>query len=135
MSPFFHVCILKLIFKERVQNCVRHYLWVQEGSAVLHVTVQEYIQNLNSIHMRALMSNLVDNTNKGTSIKIYTVTYNPVTLRHISILILVNDQLDALFFNVFISTPIHVSSSKCSSSGGPTWSLTRITSRCTVNKT
>ena len=34
--------------------------------------------------------------------------------------ILVNDQLDALFFNVFISTPLHVSSSKCSSSGGPT---------------
>ena len=34
--------------------------------------------------------------------------------------ILVNDQLDALFFNVFISTPLHDSSSKCSSSGGPT---------------
>ena len=33
---------------------------------------------------------------------------------------LVNDQLDALFFNVFISTPLHVSSSKCLSSGGPT---------------
>ena len=33
---------------------------------------------------------------------------------------LVNDQLDALFLNVFISTPLHVSSSKCSSSGGPT---------------
>ena len=35
--------------------------------------------------------------------------------------ILVNDQLDALFFNVFISTPLHVSCSKCSSSGGPTF--------------
>ena len=35
--------------------------------------------------------------------------------------ILVNDQLDALFSNVFISTPLHVSSSKCSSSGGPTF--------------
>ena len=35
-------------------------------------------------------------------------------------LILVNDQLDAFFFNVFISTPLHVSSSKYSSSGGPT---------------
>ena len=34
--------------------------------------------------------------------------------------ILVNDQLDALFFSVFISTPLHVSSSKCSSSGGQT---------------
>ena len=34
--------------------------------------------------------------------------------------ILVDDQLDALFFNVFISTPLHVSSSKCSSSGVPT---------------
>ena len=34
--------------------------------------------------------------------------------------ILVNDQLDALFLNVFISTPLHVSSGKCSSSGGPT---------------
>ena len=33
--------------------------------------------------------------------------------------ILVYDQLDAPFFNVFISTPLHVSSSKCSSSGGP----------------
>ena len=35
-------------------------------------------------------------------------------------LILVNDQLDALFYNVFISTPLHVSSRECSSSGGPT---------------
>ena len=34
--------------------------------------------------------------------------------------ILINDQLDALFLNVFISTPLHVLSSKCSSSGGPT---------------
>ena len=34
---------------------------------------------------------------------------------------LVNDQLDALFSNVSISTPLHVSSSKCSSSGGPTF--------------
>ena len=34
---------------------------------------------------------------------------------------LVNDQLDALFFNVFISTPLHVSSSKCLSSGEPTF--------------
>ena len=34
--------------------------------------------------------------------------------------ILVNDQTDALFFSVFISTPLHISSSKCSSSGGPT---------------
>ena len=34
--------------------------------------------------------------------------------------ILVNEQLDALFLSVFISTPLHVSSSKCSSSGGPT---------------
>ena len=33
--------------------------------------------------------------------------------------ILVNDQHDALFLNVFISTPLHVSSNKCSSSGGP----------------
>ena len=40
-------------------------------------------------------------------------------LLHLDV-ILVNDQLDALFFNVFISTPLHVSSSKCSSSGGPT---------------
>ena len=36
------------------------------------------------------------------------------------IVILVNDQLDALFLNVFISTPLRVSSSKCSSSGGST---------------
>ena len=34
--------------------------------------------------------------------------------------ILVNDQLDALFSGVFISMPLHVSSSKRSSSGGPT---------------
>ena len=34
--------------------------------------------------------------------------------------ILVNDKLNALFLNVFISTLLHVSSSKCSSSGGPT---------------
>ena len=35
-------------------------------------------------------------------------------------IILVNGQLDALFLNVFISTPLHVSSSKCSSPGGST---------------
>ena len=34
--------------------------------------------------------------------------------------VLVNDQLDALFLSVFISTPLYVLSSKCSSSGGPT---------------
>jgi hypothetical protein len=33
--------------------------------------------------------------------------------------ILGNDQLDALFLNVFIFMPLHVSSSKCPSSGGP----------------
>jgi hypothetical protein len=33
--------------------------------------------------------------------------------------ILGNDQLDALFLNVFIFIPLHVSSSMCSSSGGP----------------
>jgi hypothetical protein len=33
--------------------------------------------------------------------------------------ILGNEQLDALFLNVFIFMPLHVSSSKCSSSGGP----------------
>jgi len=31
------------------------------------------------------MSNLVDNTKKRTSIKIYAFTYNTVTLRHFSI--------------------------------------------------
>jgi hypothetical protein len=30
-----------------------------------------------------------------------------------------NDQLDALFLDAFIFMPLHVSSSKCSSSGGP----------------
>ena len=40
-------------------------------------------------------------------------------MQHLDV-ILVNDQLDALFLNVFISTPLHVSSSKCSSSGRPT---------------
>jgi hypothetical protein len=29
-----------------------------------------------------------------------------------------NEQLDALFLNVFIFMPLHVSSSKCPSSGG-----------------
>jgi hypothetical protein len=43
--------------------------------------------------MRTLMSNLVDNTNKRTSIKIYAITYNTVTLRHFSIFI------DNFFFN------------------------------------
>jgi hypothetical protein len=33
--------------------------------------------------------------------------------------ILGNDKLHALFLNVFIFMPLHVSSSKCSSSGGP----------------
>ena len=34
-----------------------------------------YILNSSNIH--ALMNNLTDNTNKCTSIKMYTVTYNP----------------------------------------------------------
>jgi hypothetical protein len=38
--------------------------------------------------------------------------------------ILGNDQLDALFLNVFVFTPLHVSMSKCSSSGGPHFLLT-----------
>jgi hypothetical protein len=33
--------------------------------------------------------------------------------------VLGNEELDALFLNVFIFLPLHVSSSKCSSSGGP----------------
>jgi hypothetical protein len=33
--------------------------------------------------------------------------------------VLGNDQLDALFLNVFIFMPLHVPSSKCLSSGGP----------------
>ena len=45
--------------------------------------------------------------------------YILLTMQHLDIT-LVNDQLDALFLNVFISTPLHVSSSKCLSSGGPT---------------
>ena len=44
--------------------------------------------------------------------------YVLLTVQHLDV-ILVNDQLEALFFIVFISTPLHVSSSKCSSSGGP----------------
>ena len=44
--------------------------------------------------------------------------YVLLTVQHLDV-ILVNDQLDALFFNVFISTPLHVSSSKSPSTGGP----------------
>ena len=47
-----------------------------------------------------------------------TIFYVLLTV-HLDV-ILVNDQLDALSLNVFISTPVHVSSSKCSSSRGPT---------------
>ena len=49
----------------------------------VHVTVQ----TLNRIHMLALMINLVDNKNKSTSIKIYTITYNLLPLRHVSIFV------------------------------------------------
>ena len=45
--------------------------------------------------------------------------YILLTVQHLDV-ILVNDQIDALFLNVFISTPLHVSKSKCSPSGGPT---------------
>jgi hypothetical protein len=38
----------------------------------------------NSIHILALLSNLIVN-NKCTTIKLYTFTYNPLTLRHVSI--------------------------------------------------
>ena len=49
-----------------------------------------------------------------------TTEYKQRKIAEIHELTLVNDQLDALFFNVFISTSLHVSSSKCSSFGGPT---------------
>ena len=47
------------------------------------------------------------------------VVYYILLTVHLDVL-LVNDQLDALFLSVFISKPLHVSSSKCSSSGGST---------------
>ena len=55
-------------------------------------------------------------------IQTVTTQGKTVDLCHLQIKpsVLVNDQLDALFFNVFISTPLQVSSSKCSSSGGST---------------
>ena len=61
------------------------------------------------------------NDTKGSLRRIYCVVffYIFLTVLHLDV-ILVNDQLDALFLNVFISTPLHVSNSKCSSSGGPT---------------
>ena len=55
------------------------------------------------------------NNNKVLQCSFYVL----LTVQHLDVS-LVNDQLDALFFNVFVSTPLHVSSSKCSSSGGPT---------------
>jgi hypothetical protein len=39
----------------------------------------------NSSYIHALMNNLTDNTNKCTSIKMYTVTYNPLKLQHVLI--------------------------------------------------
>ena len=57
----------------------------------------------------------------GFSALAHRVSRDFCTTLYVNVLwILVNDQLDALFFNVFISTPLHVSSSKCSSSGGST---------------
>ena len=53
-------------------------------------------------------------SDKGTG-KFYVL----LTVQHLDVN-LVNDQLNALVSNVFISTCLHVSSSKCSSSGGPT---------------
>jgi hypothetical protein len=53
------------------------------------------------------------------SIENYCVLFLNILLTvHLDV-ILVNDQLGAHFLNVFTFMPVHVSSSKCSSSGGP----------------
>ena len=39
---------------------------------------------INNIHIRTLMNNLIDNTNKYTNITTCTFTYNPLLLRHVS---------------------------------------------------
>ena len=52
-------------------------------------------------------------------LSVFLSVYGLLTVQHLDV-ILGNDQLDALFSNVFISTPLHISSSKSSSSGGPT---------------
>ena len=59
-------------------------------------------------------------TLSGTSRTVFTSCKYCCVVPNVPIIILVNDQLDALFLYVLISTPLHVSSSKCSSAGGPT---------------
>jgi len=62
-----------------------------EGAAQIHF-VQERGQwqallnrviNFNSIHIHSLKNSFTDNTDKCTSIKIYTFTYNPLRLQHV----------------------------------------------------
>jgi hypothetical protein len=52
---------------------------------VIHCLLPETPIELNIIHIRALMNNLINNTHKGTSVTIYTFTHNPIRLQHVSI--------------------------------------------------
>jgi hypothetical protein len=70
---------------------------------------------------------LTNRITRSTHIRGLTIPYNWKVLFGIFYILLTvhldailgNDQLDALFLNVFIFMPLRVSSSKCSSSGGP----------------
>jgi hypothetical protein len=45
----------------------------------------DYATRPTVIHIRSLFNSIIDNVNKCTSIKIYTFTYNPLILLHVSI--------------------------------------------------
>jgi hypothetical protein len=45
----------------------------------------DIITGFSNIHIRALMNSLIDDTNKCTSIKMHTVTYNALRSQDVSI--------------------------------------------------
>jgi hypothetical protein len=68
---------------------------------------------------KAPYTSIIDNSSRTTYTFLGRLSEFYVLLTVHLDAILGNDQLDALFLNVFIFTPLYVSSSKCSSSGGP----------------
>ena len=98
--------MLYTVFVLVAPKCFDHRIWPFSGSYKVYTRVLDMLQ-------------IVKRIKRQKHIKL-VIQYFQCEREVSCDLILVNDQLDALFFNVFISTPLHVSSSKCLSSGGPT---------------
>ena len=93
----------------------RRTFFIRIGSGTCRERESQLMQRLKNQEIITLSIN----TSRRNHRKSSEVKFCVLLTVHLDV-ILVNDQLDSLFLNVFISTPLRVSSSKCSSSGGPT---------------